>query len=136
MVRPMTAHWGIPDPAEDKGSAAEIALGFEDASRMLERRIGIFTPLLREIGGMDCATAKAADALTRARCLIAHTPSISSDAGASVILLFVFGIRLASARAGTSSHSPTQSGMLLRRVPVARVALIVLEPPLRSRFVR
>ena len=43
--QPMTAHWGIPDPAEAKGTAAEIALAFRDAYRMLERRIAIFTAL-------------------------------------------------------------------------------------------
>lgn len=41
----MTAHWGIPDPAEATGSDAEIALAFKDAYRMLFQRIGIFTAL-------------------------------------------------------------------------------------------
>lgn len=72
--QPMTAHWGIPDPAEATGTAAEKALAFKDAYRMLERRIGIFTSLplrsldrlslqnrLREIGRMDGATVKAAE---------------------------------------------------------------------------
>ena len=39
--QPMTAHWGIPDPAEAKGSEAKIALAFKDAYRMLFQRIGI-----------------------------------------------------------------------------------------------
>jgi arsenate reductase len=69
--QPMTAHWGIPDPAEAKGSPAEIALAFKDAYRMLFQRIGIFTALplrsldqlslqnkLREIGHMEGATTK------------------------------------------------------------------------------
>ena len=43
--QPMTAHWGVPDPAEAKGTAAEIALAFKDAYRMLNQRIGIFTSL-------------------------------------------------------------------------------------------
>src|SRR6202022_838738 len=43
--QPMTAHWGIPDPAEAKGSPAEVALAFKDAYRMLFKRIGIFTAL-------------------------------------------------------------------------------------------
>lgn len=64
--QPMTAHWGIPDPAEARGSEAEIALAFKDAYRMLFQRIGIFTALpirgldklslqnkLREIGHMN-----------------------------------------------------------------------------------
>ena len=63
--RPMTAHWGVPDPAEAKGTPAEIALAFKDAYRMLNQRFGIFTALpirsldrlslqkrLREIGNM------------------------------------------------------------------------------------
>jgi hypothetical protein len=41
----MTAHWGIPDPVEATGSAAEIALAFKDAYRMLLRRIEVFTAL-------------------------------------------------------------------------------------------
>src|SRR6516164_9365476 len=40
--QPMTAHWGVPDPAEATGTDAEIALAFKDAYRMLNQRIGIF----------------------------------------------------------------------------------------------
>jgi arsenate reductase (thioredoxin) len=43
--QPMTAHWGIPDPAEAKGSAAEVGLAFRDAYRMLSQRIGVFAAL-------------------------------------------------------------------------------------------
>jgi arsenate reductase len=43
--QPMTAHWGVPDPAEANGTPAEIALAFKDAYRMLNQRIGIFTSL-------------------------------------------------------------------------------------------
>ena len=43
--QPITAHWGIPDPAEATGSEAEIALAFKDAYRMLNQRIGIFVAL-------------------------------------------------------------------------------------------
>jgi protein-tyrosine-phosphatase len=43
--QPMTAHWGVPDPAEAQGSEAEIGLAFKDAYRMLAQRIGIFTAL-------------------------------------------------------------------------------------------
>jgi arsenate reductase (thioredoxin) len=70
--QPMTAHWGIPDPAEAEGSAAEIALAFKNAYRMLFQRIGILTALpirsldqlslqtrLKEIGRMEGATTKA-----------------------------------------------------------------------------
>ena len=41
----MTAHWGVPDPAQATGSPAEIALAFKDTYRMLNQRIGIFTSL-------------------------------------------------------------------------------------------
>jgi protein-tyrosine-phosphatase len=43
--QPMTAHWGIPDPAEATGTEAEVALAFKDAYRMLHQRIAIFTAL-------------------------------------------------------------------------------------------
>src|SRR5438105_13284065 len=43
--QPMTAHWGIPDPAEAKGSPAEVALAFKDAYRMLSQRIAVFAAL-------------------------------------------------------------------------------------------
>ena len=43
--QPMTAHWGVPDPAEAEGTPAEIALAFKDSYRMLYQRIGIFTAL-------------------------------------------------------------------------------------------
>jgi arsenate reductase len=43
--QPMTAHWGIPDPAVAAGTPAEIALAFKDAYRMLYQRLGIFTAL-------------------------------------------------------------------------------------------
>jgi arsenate reductase len=43
--QPMTAHWGISDPAQAKGTEAEIALAFKNAYRMLHRRIAIFTAL-------------------------------------------------------------------------------------------
>jgi hypothetical protein len=36
---------GVPDPAEAKGTEAEIGLAFKDAYRMLSRRIDIFTAL-------------------------------------------------------------------------------------------
>ena len=40
---PMTAHWGIPDPAAVKGTPDEIARAFHDAFVLLDRRIGLFT---------------------------------------------------------------------------------------------
>lgn len=43
--QPMTAHWGLPDPAAVTGSEAIKHLAFADAFRMLDNRIGIFTAL-------------------------------------------------------------------------------------------
>jgi protein-tyrosine-phosphatase len=69
--QPMTAHWGVPDPAEARGSEAEISLAFKDSYRMLARRIEIFTALpirsldklslqqkLRDIGRVTDTVAK------------------------------------------------------------------------------
>lgn len=43
--QPMSAHWGLPDPAAVEGSDAEKALAFADAYRMLNNRISIFVNL-------------------------------------------------------------------------------------------
>jgi arsenate reductase len=43
--QPMTAHWGIPDPAAVKGTSEEIARAFRDAFTVLDRRIGLFLSL-------------------------------------------------------------------------------------------
>ena len=43
--QPMTAHWGVPDPATAKGTEAEKRLAFSEAYRMLNARISIFTSL-------------------------------------------------------------------------------------------
>ncbi|MDJ0943933.1 MAG: arsenate reductase ArsC [Kiloniellales bacterium] len=64
--QPMTAHWGVPDPAASEGSEAERRAAFGEAFRMLSNRISIFVNLpiasldkltlqsrLREIGDQD-----------------------------------------------------------------------------------
>jgi protein-tyrosine-phosphatase len=43
--QPMTAHWGVPDPAAVEGTEAEIAAAFAEAFRMLYNRISIFMNL-------------------------------------------------------------------------------------------
>jgi arsenate reductase len=43
--QPMTAHWGVPDPAAMQGSEAEIARAFRDTFLMLQRRIELFANL-------------------------------------------------------------------------------------------
>jgi arsenate reductase (thioredoxin) len=68
--RPMTAHWGIEDPAAVEGSDAEKEAAFIEAHRLLKNRIDAFInlplrsidalilgPKLRAIGGMAGATA-------------------------------------------------------------------------------
>jgi len=43
--QPMTAHWGISDPAAVQGTPQEIARAFRDAFLVLDRRIGLFLAL-------------------------------------------------------------------------------------------
>jgi arsenate reductase len=43
--QPMTAHWGLPDPAAAEGTEAERAFAFDDCFRMLNQRISIFVNL-------------------------------------------------------------------------------------------
>ena len=43
--QPMTAHWGVPDPAAAKGSPQEIERAFREAFTILDRRISLFLSL-------------------------------------------------------------------------------------------
>ncbi len=43
--QPMTAHWGIPDPAAVTGTPDEIVRAYREAFLMLDRRIGLFLSL-------------------------------------------------------------------------------------------
>jgi len=43
--QPMTAHWGVPDPASVAGTPEQITRAFRDAFTMLDRRIGLFLSL-------------------------------------------------------------------------------------------
>jgi arsenate reductase (thioredoxin) len=40
--QPLTAHWGIPDPAAARGSENDIQRAFRDAYLQLDRRISLF----------------------------------------------------------------------------------------------
>jgi arsenate reductase len=40
--QPMTAHWGVPDPAAVTGTAEQIERAYREAFWVLERRIGLF----------------------------------------------------------------------------------------------
>lgn len=48
---PVTAHWGIPDPAAAEGDDVARKRAFVSAYRMLEKRIGLLTSL--HIEGLD-----------------------------------------------------------------------------------
>ena len=43
--QPMTAHWGMPDPAAAEGNEAERRLAFAETLRMLNNRVGAFVNL-------------------------------------------------------------------------------------------
>lgn len=43
--QPMTAHWGVPDPAAVEGTDAEIAIAFADTYGRLHNRLEIFVNL-------------------------------------------------------------------------------------------
>jgi arsenate reductase len=43
--QPMTAHWGVPDPAAVDGTPEQIDRAFRDAFIMLDRRISLFLAL-------------------------------------------------------------------------------------------
>ncbi|TKT73997.1 arsenate reductase ArsC [Afipia massiliensis] len=54
--QPMTAHWGVPDPADATGTPAEIAMAFKEAYRLLNQRISVFSAL--PIGSLDRLTLR------------------------------------------------------------------------------
>ncbi len=43
--QPMTAHWGVPDPAAVEGTDLEKWTAFRDAFKLLDNRIKLFTSL-------------------------------------------------------------------------------------------
>ena len=49
--QPMSAHWGLPDPAAVEGSTVEKAVAFAETYRMLNNRIGAFANL--KLSGLD-----------------------------------------------------------------------------------
>ena len=73
--QPMTAHWGIEDPAAVEGPEFKQRAAFEDSLRFMRNRIAAFTSLpletidnmalgskLRGIGAMDGSTNASAGA--------------------------------------------------------------------------
>ena len=54
--QPITAHWGVPDPAAEAGSTEQIERAFRDAFVTLDRRIGLFLSL--PISSLDRLSVK------------------------------------------------------------------------------
>jgi arsenate reductase len=54
--QPMTAHWGVPDPAAVEGTSEQIDLAFRDAFTILDRRVGLFLSL--PIASLDSLAIK------------------------------------------------------------------------------
>jgi arsenate reductase (thioredoxin) len=51
--QPMTAHWGVPDPAAVRGSEADLERAFREAFFILDRRISLFLALpLKTLDGL------------------------------------------------------------------------------------
>lgn len=53
---PMTAHWGVPDPAAVQGTPEQIARAYRDAFALLDRRIQLFVSL--PLSALDTAETK------------------------------------------------------------------------------
>ncbi|MGC2098196.1 MAG: arsenate reductase ArsC, partial [Candidatus Sulfotelmatobacter sp.] len=52
--QPMTAHWGVPDPAAVRGSEEQVEKAFRDAFFLLDRRISLFLSLpLSTLNGLS-----------------------------------------------------------------------------------
>ena len=54
--QPMTAHWGVPDPAAVRGTQEQIEKAFRDAFITLERRISLF--LCLPLASLDALAIK------------------------------------------------------------------------------
>ena len=64
--QPMTAHWGVPDPAAVEASETEKRVAFRETFRLLDNRIKIFTSL--PLGSLDRIKLKEhLDAIGKAR---------------------------------------------------------------------
>jgi len=67
----MTAHWGVPDPAVVRGSAADVERAFREAFFILDRRISLF--LCLPLATLDrLALKKELDNIGHASAPVAH----------------------------------------------------------------
>jgi len=56
--QPMTAHWGVPDPAAVRGTGEQVEKAFRDAFFLLDRRISLFLSLpLATLDGLSLKKA-------------------------------------------------------------------------------
>jgi len=69
--QPISAHWGVPDPAAAQGSEEEIARAYRDTFFMLDRRISLF--LCLPLASLDrLALKKELDSIGQTSAAIAH----------------------------------------------------------------
>lgn len=69
--QPMTAHWGVPDPAAVRGSEAQMERAFRETFFILDRRISLFLSLpLKTLEGL--ALKKELDNIGRAMAPVFH----------------------------------------------------------------
>ena len=69
--QPITAHWGVPDPAAVRGSAADIERAFREAFFLLDRRISLFLALpLKSLEGL--ALQRELDNISQATAPVDH----------------------------------------------------------------
>jgi len=54
--QPMTAHWGIPDPAAATGSPEVVERAYQEAFMILDRRLGLF--LCLPLASLDALAIK------------------------------------------------------------------------------
>ena len=69
----MTAHWGMPDPAEVEGTTAEVGFAFADTYRMLYNRISAFANL--KMTGLDVSSFKTVEDIAKQHDAIYHNPT-------------------------------------------------------------
>jgi arsenate reductase (thioredoxin) len=74
--QPMTAHWGMPDPAAQVGTIAEMRYAFADTMRMLTNRINIFVSLpMRSLHALSLQ--KRLDAIGKNQDITPDTPEVA-----------------------------------------------------------
>ncbi len=90
--KPMTAHWGLPDPAAATGDDVEIARAFRNAYAALERRIELFAALPFKSLDRMSLNHRLDQIGARARCRLSFGPAVDRrGAGNAFLLVAVVG---------------------------------------------